>query len=191
MFHELNPFIGQLYFWLFAGAAVLCGAGLASSRHPLYGAINLIGVMLSLAGLYAILDQPFLGVVQVLTYAGAIMMLVVFVIMVLNQAVDRAVAPMDRLAVVMGLVPLSLLATLVMVLRAGPAVVDTGAVRGSPKPIAQELFDLTAAGPGYYILFELIGVILLVAIVGAIALAKRRLGRSAPAAPAAEDTHAH
>ncbi len=191
MFTDLNPLIGQIYFWLFAGAAVLCAAGLTSSRHPLYGAINLIGVMLSLAGLYAILDQPFLGVVQVLTYAGAIMMLVVFVIMVLNQAVDRAVPPMDRLALVMGLVPLSLLATLVMVMRAGPAAVDASAARGSPKPVAQELFDLTAAGPGYYILFELIGVILLVAIVGAIALAKRRLDRPEAAAPVAEDAHAH
>src|SRR5262250_2002670 len=73
-----------LLFILFAGMAIGCALALVAQRNPLYSAISLIGVFISLACLYVMLAAPFIAAVQVIVYAGAIMVLVVFVIMLLN-----------------------------------------------------------------------------------------------------------
>ena len=73
-----------LLFILFAGLAIGCGLAVVAQRNPLYSAISLIGVLISLACLYVMLAAPFIAAVQVIVYAGAIMVLVVFVIMLLN-----------------------------------------------------------------------------------------------------------
>src|SRR5438132_13935493 len=73
-----------LLFILFAGLAIGCAISMVAQRNPLYGAISLIGVFISLACLYVTLAAPFIAAVQVIVYAGAIMVLVVFVIMLLN-----------------------------------------------------------------------------------------------------------
>src|SRR5919198_5063606 len=73
-----------LLFILFAGLAVGCAVSMVVQRNPLYSAISLIGVFISLAALYVMLAAPFIAAVQVIVYAGAIMVLVVFVIMLLN-----------------------------------------------------------------------------------------------------------
>src|SRR6476620_4809697 len=74
----------SLLFILFAGLAVGCAIAVVAQRNPLYSAISLIGVFMSLACLYVMLAAPFIAAVQVIVYAGAIMVLVVFVIMLLN-----------------------------------------------------------------------------------------------------------
>src|SRR2546423_4090971 len=71
-------------FLLFAGFAIGCAISMVAQRNPLYSAISLIGVFISLACLYVMLAAPFIAAVQVIVYAGAIMVLVVFVIMLLN-----------------------------------------------------------------------------------------------------------
>src|SRR6267143_6599250 len=76
--------ISTLLFILFAGMAIGCAVSVVAQRHPLYGAISLVGVFISLACLYVTLAAPFIAAVQVIVYAGAIMVLVVFVIMLLN-----------------------------------------------------------------------------------------------------------
>src|ERR1043166_1191288 len=73
-----------LLFILFAGMAIGCAISMVAQRNPLYSAISLIGVFISLACLYVTLAAPFIAAVQVIVYAGAIMVLVVFVIMLLN-----------------------------------------------------------------------------------------------------------
>src|SRR5213082_1462645 len=73
-----------LLFILFAGLATGCALSMVAQRNPLYSAISLIGVFISLASLYVMLAAPFIAAVQVIVYAGAIMVLVVFVIMLLN-----------------------------------------------------------------------------------------------------------
>src|SRR4029450_4033728 len=73
-----------LLFILFAGLAIGCALGVVAQRNPLYSAISLIGVFISLACLYVMLAAPFIAAGQVIVYAGAIMVLVVFVIMLLN-----------------------------------------------------------------------------------------------------------
>src|SRR5207249_6460080 len=73
-----------ILFILFAGLAIGCALSVVAQRNPLYSAISLIGVFISLACLYVMLAAPFIAAVQVIVYAGAIMVLVVFVIMLLN-----------------------------------------------------------------------------------------------------------
>ena len=81
-------------FFLFAGLAIACAISLVYHKNPLYSAISLVGVLISLACIYVTLAAPFIAAVQILIYAGAIMVLVVFVIMLLNLDEDR---PINRL----------------------------------------------------------------------------------------------
>src|SRR3954471_5888119 len=74
----------SLLFLLFGGLALGCAISMVAQRNPLYSAISLIGVFIALACLYLTLAAPFIAAVQVIVYAGAIMVLVVFVIMLLN-----------------------------------------------------------------------------------------------------------
>src|SRR4026207_1621544 len=76
--------ITTLLFILFAGTATGCALAMVAQRNPLYSAISLIGVFISLACLYVMLAAPFIAAVQVSVCPGAIMVLVVFVIMLLN-----------------------------------------------------------------------------------------------------------
>src|SRR5215813_12585825 len=84
----------SIIFFLFAGLAIGCAISVVYHRNPLYSAISLIGVFVSLAGIYVTLAAPFIAAVQILIYAGAIMVLVVFVIMLLNLDEDK---PLNRL----------------------------------------------------------------------------------------------
>src|ERR687894_3017746 len=81
---NLLPSISQLLFVLFGAMALGCALAVVAQRNPLYSAISLVGVFVSLACLYMTLQAPFIAAVQVIVYAGAIMVLVVFVIMLLN-----------------------------------------------------------------------------------------------------------
>src|SRR5215510_8960628 len=99
-----------LLFILFAGLAIGCAVAMVAQRNPLYSAISLIGVFLSLSCLYLMLSAPFIAAVQVIVYAGAIMVLVVFVIMLLNVTAEARRRP--RLTY---LVPLSALLATVLI----------------------------------------------------------------------------
>ncbi|MCS6969860.1 MAG: NADH-quinone oxidoreductase subunit J [Planctomycetota bacterium] len=184
MFPHLDATLADLYFALLALAALICGVGMVLARHPLNAAVLLIGVMLSLAGIYALLDAPFLAVLQVLVYAGAVMMLMVFVIMVLNRA--RSDVPRcDWLSVGASAASLLLTALLASTLAQRELAAHPAAVRGEPEPISALLF---APAQGWWLLFVAIGVTLLTAVVGAVLLAKRSLDTEPKAA---EDDHAH
>jgi len=195
MFADLNQLLGTIYFGLFAVIAITCATGLLLARHPIKGAICLIGVMLSLAGLYAILHSPFIAVLQVLVYAGAIMMLLVFVIMVLNQGEDHAVPRFDRASVLGLSLPVLLGALVVTTLRQVPLANDAGALRGTINRISEAMFTVGPASSGHYLLFEFGGLLLLTALVGAVMLAKRGLDRPVdePDGPKAHGAmpHAH
>lgn len=174
MLHSLDAILAPLYFGLFAAVAVLCGLGLIICRHPINGAINLIGTMLALSGIYALLDSPFLAVLQVLVYAGAIMMLVVFVIMVLNQARDHLVPGLTLSALLPLALPLALGAVLVWSAESlQPIARDAKAARGTVDAVATAMFDMRVGG--WWLLFELTGVLLLAAAVAAVLLSKRKL----------------
>ena len=85
--------VSTALFFGFAGLAIMCAISMVYHKNPLYSAISLVGVFIALSCLYVTLAAPFIAAVQILIYAGAIMVLVVFVIMLLNleDAVHRRV----------------------------------------------------------------------------------------------------
>ena len=85
-----------LIFFIFAGIAVFCGISLVAQTHPIASALSLIGVMGSLAILYLQLGGEFIAMAQMIVYAGAIMVLFVFVIMLLNAGAESYLAPRSR-----------------------------------------------------------------------------------------------
>lgn len=194
MHPELDAVLGPVYFAIFAVIALLCALGVAFFRHPIQGVVSLVGVMLALSGIYALLRSPFVAVLQVLVYAGAIMMLLVFVIMVLNQAKDDRVPRSDALGLATCVLPAALL---LLVGRTLSGQVTTNLVehpdagRAGLAEIAKAMFTTAPGGNGWYLLFEVGGLLLLAAIVGAVVLAKRRLDApEAVEAPAAAG-HGH
>jgi NADH-quinone oxidoreductase subunit J len=184
MFPELSAHLGPIYFYVFALTAVLCGAGLLIARHPIKGAICLIGVMLSLSGIYALLHSPFIAVLQVLVYAGAIMMLLVFVIMVLNKAEDHEVPRFDRLSIIGLAVPVIIALVVASVVANVPLAEDAATPYATIATLGTALFATGAGSGGWYLLFEAGGLLLLAAVVGAVLLAKRHLDT-----PIAGDEH--
>jgi NADH-quinone oxidoreductase subunit J len=163
-----------LLFILFAGMAIGSAISMVVQRNPLYGAISLIGVFISLACLYVTLAAPFIAAVQVIVYAGAIMVLVVFVIMLLNVE-DEERHPL-RLR---SLVPVAV--GLAAVLFAEAAFIIFF-VRAAVQPLTptRNVSDVgltSSIGAGlftsYLLPFEITSILLLMAIVGAITLARR------------------
>src|SRR5271169_3099128 len=77
-----------ILFLIFAAIAVACGVNLVLQKHPISSALSLIGVMAALAGLYLLLGGEFIAAAQLIVYAGAIMVLFVFVIMLLNAGAE-------------------------------------------------------------------------------------------------------
>ncbi|MDQ4123776.1 MAG: NADH-quinone oxidoreductase subunit J [Acidobacteriota bacterium] len=161
-------------FILFAGLAIGCALAVVLQRNPLYSAISLIGVFLSLACLYVMLASPFIAAVQILVYAGAIMVLVVFVIMLLNVEEDlfttKRLKSLTIIGVIMGFaLAAQALFIFYAVTRALPnnqAATDNPTM-GSPFEIGKSLFTV------YLLPFEITGVLLLMAIVGAMMLSRR------------------
>jgi NADH-quinone oxidoreductase subunit J len=164
-----------ILFILFAGLAVGCAVAMVAQRNPLYSAISLIGVFISLAALYVMLAAPFIAAVQVIVYAGAIMVLVVFVIMLLN--VEEEARRRLRLRF---LVPAAILLAAVLIAQAAFVIyfVQTTLPVPPPQDPSTSEIGLTASiGTGlftiYLLPFEITSVLLLMAIVGAMTLARR------------------
>ena len=156
---------------LFFVLAVLCVAGavnLLVQRHPINSALSLIVVMGSLAFLYLLLGAEFVAAVQIIIYAGAIMVLFVFVIMLLNAGVEDRTGG-SRIAFRFG-VPAATLLGIVLLYLAGrmpSGNVVTGTLYGGPKEIGRLLFH------DFLLPFEITSVLILIAIMGAVVLARR------------------
>ena len=168
-----------LFFWIVAalaiGSAILC----ITRKSPVASALWLVNTLFQLAAMYVLLDAHFIAAVQVLVYAGAIMVLFLFVIMLLN--LGRG-GPSDIKGawgkVIAGVAGLVLAGELVGLRNVGPpwtlelppgTVASAVAERGAVRVVAEPLFQ------GYLVPFEITSVLLLAAIVGAVVLAKRRL----------------
>ena len=163
-----------LLFVLFGAMAVGCALAMVAQRNPLYSAISLIGVFVSLACLYVTLQAPFIAAVQVIVYAGAIMVLVVFVIMLLN--VEEEVRRPVRLHF---LIPLGVFLAAVLIAEAafilklpGPAS-RMDALAQRPSDVGLTASIGTGLFTEYLLPFEVTSVLILMALVGAITLARR------------------
>src|SRR4051812_2981350 len=172
-------FFYQVHFYLFGLIAIASAITFVTRKSPVAAALWLVNTMFCLAALYVMLEAHFIGVIQVLVYAGAIMVVFLFVVMLLNLGQPSEIADArgkwGKLAA--GMLGLALLAQ-VMVLAGKrlpePFIPGTGydanAVRdlGAIGSVAQPLFN------EYLLAFELTSILLLVAIVGAVVLGRRR-----------------
>lgn len=168
------PTISQALFLLFGGMALGCAVAMVTHRNPLYSAISLVGVFVSLACLYMVLQAPFIAAIQVIVYAGAIMVLVIFVIMLLNVE-DEVRRPL-RLTY---LIPVGVLLAAVLVGEAAFMLqLGRGSARLEPAaPVASDIGLTASIGTGmftrYLLPFEVTSVLILMALVGAITLARQ------------------
>jgi NADH-quinone oxidoreductase subunit J len=161
-----------LLFILFAGLAIGCAISMVAQRNPLYSAISLIGVFISLACLYVTLAAPFIAAVQVIVYAGAIMVLVVFVIMLLNVE-----APERRVLRLRSLVPIAVGLAAILFAEAAFIIYFVQASPSTPTRNISDIGLTSSIGTGlfttYLLPFEITSILLLMAIVGAMTLARR------------------
>lgn len=162
--------ISSLLFILFAGMAIGCAVSVVAQRHPLYGAMSLVGVFISLACLYVTLAAPFIAAVQVIVYAGAIMVLVVFVIMLLNVQREERRRPRLRFLVGAAVAMAGVLfaeAVFIIYFVQSPVM---------PRSDAPDVGLTFSIGKGlftqYLLPFEITSLLLLMAIVGAMTLAR-------------------
>jgi NADH-quinone oxidoreductase subunit J len=159
-----------LLFYICAALAVIAAISVVAQRTPIYSALSLIVVLCALAVVYLLLDAEFLAVIQVIVYAGAIMVIFVFVIMLLNAGREEP-SQRSRIARWLG-VPLlaALLAELLFaVWNRFPAgsQYPTASLNAGPAAIGHLLFR------NYVLPFEATSILILVAIMGAVLLAKR------------------
>ncbi len=171
--------LALIYFIVLAVIAVVAAFGVLFSKHPLYGGLSLILTMLSLAGIYGLLGSPFIGVVQVMVYAGAIMMLLVFVISVLNAAKDNKTPMFDGVSIFVVIGVLVLAGLVGFALLMSPMGFDVSTLRGSVEMTSSNLFNTAQTGPGYFVLFEVLGLLLLSSMGAAVLMAKKHLGSEA------------
>ena len=182
----------ETLFYLFATGAVISAAMCILRRNPISAAMWLVATMFSLAGIFLLLQAPFIAAIQVLVYAGAVMVLFLFVIMLLNvghaHSDLRGPGTLTATIVVVGLLAIELLTLWRYSPRAlaaeltGDMFPDTRTMfmagqlaqrqieqKGVVGGIAAPLFQT------YLVPFEITSILLLAAIVGAVVLAKRRI----------------
>lgn len=162
-----------ILFLTFATIAVLCAINLVVQTHPITSALSLIGVMGSLAVLYLLLGGEFIAAVQLIVYAGAIMVLFVFVIMLLNAGAERR-GNRSLMGTLFGIPALAgfLAVVAYSIQRALPPsepVFFGGFTQGSAQDIGRVLFTQ------YLLPFEITSVLILIAIIGAMVLARKEL----------------
>jgi NADH-quinone oxidoreductase subunit J len=166
----------MLPFYFFAAAAIGASLLVIAQRNPMYSVLLLIASFGALSGLYVLLDAPFVAVIQIIVYAGAIMVLFLFVVMLLNAPHEDVVAGGEERAPAAMTGPMRFgaylaVAMLVELAWALSEGADTGAFPGgsvsSVAAIGRVLFT------DYAFAFEVTSVLILVAMVGAVVLARR------------------
>jgi len=171
--------VAQLFFGYFAGVIALTAVLVVALKNPIYSALSLLVMFFHVAGLYVTLHAEFLAAVQIIVYAGAILVLYLFVVMLLNVKRDDRYHGQWRIA---GFVCIPLLLEFMILLAGGiaaspgpvPAESTGGVTGGNTLAIGETLFST------YLFPFEVASLILLVAMIGAIILAKRDVGGDAP-----------
>ena len=160
-------------FIIFATVAIVCAFNLVFQKHPISSALSLIGVMGSLAVLYLLLGAEFIAMAQVVVYGGAVMVLFIFVIMLLNAGSEKAsskawFAQIAGIPLLLAFV--ALLGFLIRSVLPPMRAVEFGSwVGGTAEQIGKVLFT------EYLLPFEVISVLILIAILGAVVLAQKEI----------------
>ncbi|MBX3189331.1 MAG: NADH-quinone oxidoreductase subunit J [Labilithrix sp.] len=184
--------LGQGYFFVCAAMAVAGALFTVSAKNPIRGAMGLLMMILAIAGIYLALHAQFLAAIQLIVYAGAIVVLFLFVIMLLGPS---ATPPSDKRGQVVrtigaGLFGLAGLGAMSLLVRSAPPIVkgkmlpEAPADFGSIDSFGQVLFSHGLVP------FELSSLLLMVAIVGAVAVARGRAKHEGPQAASAEKADA-
>jgi NADH-quinone oxidoreductase subunit J len=163
-----------IIFTLFALIAVACAINMVMQSHPISSALSLVGVMGSLAVLYLLLGGEFIAMVQIIVYAGAIMVLFIFVIMLLNAGAEEKLRGRSFIAQLIG-IPAILALAAIMIFFAQRGFPDMGKIKfgdfrgGSAQSVGTALFT------DYLLPFEVTSVLILIAILGAVVLARKEM----------------
>ena len=165
----------HFFFYLFALGTLAGALSVVASRNPINGALSLVGSFFCLAGLYVMLSAHFMAVLQIMVYAGAVMVLFVFVLMLLNLSDDefgKAKVSLTKLigagsTAAVGAVLMTTFAAWAPAAMQAPALADDH--YGTVASIGHVLMSR------HVLAFELVSVLLLAGIVGAVVIAKRRL----------------
>ena len=170
--------IQALVFWLFAIALVAAGAMVVTARNPVHSVLFLILAFFNAAGLFVLLGAEFLAMILVVVYVGAVAVLFLFVVMMLDVDFVQLREGFLRYLPIGTLIGLVLLAELVLVFGAWITVPDIAAAITAPTPAVARVPNTVALGAllytRYVYVFQAAGVILLIAMIGAIVLTLRR-----------------
>jgi NADH-quinone oxidoreductase subunit J len=164
-----------LFFAIVSLVAIVSAILVVTCRNPINSALSLIMTFFCLATYYVMMDAPFLAAVQVMVYAGAIMVLIVFTIMLLNIRVNASKSQSHNIILgsIIGVFTLLNTVFLIMKSRAaqpnGSLTGDIIKAQGHTELIGQEMFTT------FLLPFEITSILLLVAIVGAVILAKKKI----------------
>ena len=175
----MSHFFYSFHFYLFGILALASALTFVTRKSPVAAALWLVSTMFCLAALYIMLDAQFIGIIQILVYAGAIMVVFLFVVMLLNLGHPKEISDArGKLpSIVAGLLGVTMLALIGVTLRGRLETSSAAAERtmsaqvervGAVGAIAEPLFR------EYLLAFEVTSLVLLVAMVGAVVLGKRR-----------------
>lgn len=164
-------------FYFLGTIAVVCGIFMVLHKNPVYSGIFLVQSLFAVAGLYLLLHAQFLAIIQLLIYAGAIIVLFLFVLMLLNlRAVENEMKHLFRVKIFGIALALVLMLEIVYLLTMHPGIGTPGSwtekaveTIGSTEVIGKALFTT------YLFPFEVSSVVLLVAMIGMVVLAKRHI----------------
>lgn len=163
----------DVLFYVFSALVLAGGAAVVFNRNPVNAALLLITSFVGIAGLFFLLEAYFLGVLQVLVYAGAVVVLFLFIIMLLD--VKKSPPPRLRtLGSLAAVIAVPLLAMMVVTLVASPVFEDRAIADAGPAPTSLKLFGQLLF-TRYLLPMQVAGFLLLVAMIGVIVLSKRRL----------------
>ncbi len=169
--------VAALFFYLFAALTIFSGLMVISVRNPVHAVLFLILAFFNAAGLFVLLGAEFLAMILVIVYVGAVAVLFLFVVMMLDVNYDELRAGFSRFLPVGAAVGLVLLTELIM-LAGSWKLLPPGALKlKSPTPAPELVTNTEAIGrvlyTEYVFFFELAGLVLLVAMIGAIVLTLR------------------
>lgn len=174
---EIN-IISSVLFFVLAALSVISAAITVLHKHPVKSAISMVFHFFMLAGIYITLSAQFLAIMQIIVYAGAIMVLVIFVIMLLNQSEDSAPKRQNFKLLFSSALSGIFLFLVVLFIFSGDTIAQSSnaiisssiaSENGTVQAVGKELFT------NFLVPLEIIGVLLLSAIIGAVLLAKRHL----------------